>query len=88
MDIDKIIKTIEDQKNEFTNKYGVEPNVCAISEDVFNQIIEYFNSEIIYADAFHIDKICGMDISVGLKTEGGVQVGYFSKSCRVDLEEK
>lgn len=86
MDIDKIIKTIEDQKNEFTNKYGVEPNVCAISEDVCNTLMEYFNSKISYADVFQIDKICGMDISVGLKTEGGVQVGYFSKPCRADWE--
>lgn len=52
------------------------------------ELTHYFNNRIKRADAFEINKICGMDLSIGLENERSVQVGYFGKPCCVEWEEQ
>lgn len=86
MKIQDIIRTIEMQKADFQSRYKVEPNICALSEDLYLELDEYFKSRIENADAFGIDKVCGMSLSINTENENSVQVGYFSKPCRTDWE--
>lgn len=87
MKIIKIIETIEILKSDFQSRHGVEPNTCTLSEDLYMELTHYFNNRIKRADAFEINKICGMNLSIGLENEISVQVGYFGKPCCVEWEE-
>lgn len=84
--VGRIIDVIEMLKHDFQARYRVEPNVCAISRDTYDELCDNLESIKEYINMPDMDHICGMLISIDLETENSVRVGYFSESCRVDCE--
>lgn len=86
MKIRKIIETIEILKSDFWSRYKVMPNICLISSDAYQALRSELDEIILAEEAAEVPTISGMKLEIDMATSNSVQVGYFSKPCRVDWE--
>ena len=87
MKVETIIESIEMLKTDYKRRYGVEPNTCTMSENLFQEMDKHIKSKSNYPNYATFNKVCGMNILIRPDDYRCVQVGSLDELICLNEEE-
>lgn len=87
MKVETIIESIEMLKSDYKRRYGVEPNTCTMSEDLFQEMDKHIKRKFNCPNYAAFNKVCGMNILIRHDDYRCVQVGYLDEFICLNEEE-